>query len=459
LNEIRYVAATGALGVGVDAEALDKSLELRPHFIAADAGTTDAGPFALGSGTAAFPREAVKRDLTRVLVASRKANIPALIGSAGTAGGDPHVEWVLDIAREIAEENDLPLRTAVIRSEQDPDYLLGLYRDGRVRALDPAPDIDETVFSHSVRIVGMMGVEPLQAALNGGADFVLAGRCSDPALFAALPTLRGLPPGLAWHAGKVTECGTMACEGGRGGVITATVREHEVILRPVGTGLRCTPHSIAAHSLYENAHPYLHKECSGTLDLTHSTYTAIDDTAVRITGSEFIPASDYTVKLEGAELVGYQSIMVGGIRDPFILRRLDQWLGEVKAYIYGVVERVLMLHPLDWTLTVHVYGRNAVMGILEPNPSEIPHEVGIVVEATAATQELATKAAQLSRQPFLHHGVPEWSSGTTSFACLHNPAHIDRGAVYRFNLNHVAVPRTKTEMFRTEFVQLGGPRR
>jgi hypothetical protein len=106
----------------------------------------------------------------------------------------------------------------------------------------------------------MMGVEPLQAALDAGADFVLAGRCSDPALFAALPIMRGLPPGLAWHAGKVTECGTMACEGGRGGVIMATVREHEVILRPVGEGLRCTPQSIAAHSLYENAHPYLHKD-------------------------------------------------------------------------------------------------------------------------------------------------------------------------------------------------------
>src|ERR1700730_7245784 len=387
LDEIRYVAASGALGVGVDAEALDKSLDMRPHFIASDAGTTDAGPFALGSGTAAFAREAIKRDLARVLVASRKANIPALIGSAGTAGGDPHGEWGLDIAREIADENDLSLRTAVIRAEQNPDYLLGLYREGRIRALDPAPEIDEAVFAHSARIVGMMGVEPLQAALDAGADFVVAGRCSDPALFAAIPVMRGLPPGLAWHAGKVTECGTMACEGRQGGVITATVREHEVILRPVGEGLRCTPQSIAAHSLYENAHPYLHKECSGTLDLTHSKYTAIDDVSVRITGSEFIPSADYTVKLEGAELVGYQSIMIGGIRDPFILRRLDQWLAEVKAYIHGAVERVLLMHPTDLTLTVHVYGRNAVMGALEPYTSAIPHEVGIVGETTAATQE------------------------------------------------------------------------
>src|SRR5882757_6286568 len=458
-SEIRYVAATGALGVGVHIESLEKSLEIEPAFIAADAGTTDAGPFSLGMGVPAFAREAVKRDLDALLSITRKAKIPALIGSAGTAGGDPHVDWVLDIAREIAEENHLSLRTAVIRSEQNRDYLLGLYREGRVRALDPAPEIDETVFSRSARIVGMMGVEPLQAALDAGADFVLAGRCSDPALFAALPTLRGLPPGLAWHAGKVTECGTMACEGGHGGVITATVREHEVILRPVGAGLRCTPQSIAAHSLYENAHPYLHKECSGTLDLTNSKYTAIDAVSVRITGSDFIPSKDYTVKLEGAELVGYQSIMIGGIRDPFILRRLDPWLTEVKAYIYGSVERVLLLRPADWTLSVHVYGRNAVMGAMEPNPSDMPHEVGIVVEATAATQDLATKAAQLSRQPFLHHGVPEWTSGTTSFACLHNTAHINRGAVYRFNLNHVAVPHSKTEMFKTEFVQLGESRR
>ena len=455
MDEIRYIAASGALGAGVDAKTLDRALALEPHFIASDAGTTDAGPFSLGGGQPAFPREAVKRDLTRVLLASRKAGIPALIGSAGTAGGDPHVDWVLDIAHEIVAQHDLGLRTAVIRSEQTKDYLLGLYREGRIRALDPAPPLDEAVIERSARIVGMMGVEPLQEALEGGADFVLAGRCSDPALYAALPILRGLPSGLAWHAGKVTECGTMACEGDRRGVITATIREDEAIITPFGEGLRCTPQSIAAHSLYESGDPYLHKECSGTLDLTRSQYEAIDERSVRITGSEFIPSKDYTVKLEGAERIGFQSIMVGGIRDPYIIRRLDQWLAEVEAHIYGAVERVLGLGRRDWTLTTHVYGRNAVMGDLEPDAPSLPREVGIVVAATAASQELATKAAQLTRQPFLHHGVPEWMGGITSFACLHNPAHIDRGAVYRFNLNHVAVPRTKTEMFRTEFVQLG----
>jgi Acyclic terpene utilisation family protein AtuA len=458
MSEVRYVAATGALGVGVDQTALMKSLELKPHFIAADAGTTDAGPFSLGSGRAAFARESVKRDLTHVLVASRKAGIPALIGSAGTAGADAHVDWVLDIAREIVDEVGLSVRTAVIRSQQNSAYLLQLFREGRIRPLDPAPPLDEKLFERSSRIVGMMGVEPLQAALEEGAEFVLAGRCSDPALYAALPTMRGLPHGLAWHAGKVTECGTMACEGGRGGVITGTIREHEAIIRPVGDGLRCTPQSVAAHSLYENGDPYLHKECSGTLDLSGSQYIAVDERTVRITGSAFHPAAEYTVKLEGAELIGHQSVMIGGIRDPYIVNRLDQWLGEVKAIIDRSVERLLGLSPIEWTLTVHVYGRDAVMGRMEPERSAVPHEVGIVVEATASTQDTATKIAQLARQPFLHHGVPEWMGGITSFACLHNPAHIERGAVYRFNLNHIAIPHTQMEMFRTEIVQLGKAR-
>src|SRR5258706_1344567 len=183
-SEIRYVAATGALGVGVDAESLERSLEIAPAFIAADAGTTDAGPFSLGMGVAAFAREAVKRDLTVILSAARRAKIPVLIGSAGTAGGDPHVDWMVDIAREVVRELGIDLRTAVIRSEQSKDYLLGLHRQGRIRALDPAPELSEHTNARSTRIGGMMGVEPLQAALEAGAEFVLSGRWAGSPPFA-----------------------------------------------------------------------------------------------------------------------------------------------------------------------------------------------------------------------------------------------------------------------------------
>lgn len=458
-DEVRFVAATAMLGGGVHASALQQALDLEPHFIAADAGTTDAGPYSLGSGEPAFPRAAVKRDLRVILQARQQRDIPALVGSAGTAGADRQVDLTLDIIQEIAREEGMSLRVAVIRSEQDSAYLTRLHREGRIRALEPAPEIDETTFVKSVHIVGMMGAEPLQAALSQGADFVLAGRCSDPALYAAIPIMRGFPEALAWHAGKVAECGTMACVG-RNGVLTGAVQRDAAILRPVGKEIRCTPQSVAAHSLYEAGDPFIQKECSGTLDISRSRYTAEGETAVRITGSCFTPADAYTVKLEGAELVGYQSLMIGGIRDPYILKQLDHWLGEVRDTILRVVNRTLGvdLTAPGYRLLFHVYGRNGVMGDLEPPSTRIPHEVGIVVEATAPEQEIATEIIQLARQPFLHHNIPEWMGGITSFACLHNPGHVNRGPVYRFNLNHIAIPHSESEMFRTDFVNIQGGR-
>jgi Acyclic terpene utilisation family protein AtuA len=456
-QQVRFISPIGSVGAGISSAALDEALAQAPHFIACDAGTTDAGPFSLGMGISAFPREAVKRDLSLMLRAGRTANIPVIIGSAGTAGGDVHVDWVLEIAREIVAEYHLTLRTAVIYAEQDKAYLKRLLQQNRILPLDPAPPISEGIIDSSSRIVGMMGVEPLQQAVADGANFVLAGRCSDSALFAAIPLMQGFPPGLAWHAGKVSECGTLVCETLGKGVILTTIGQDEITIRPYGAGLRCTPQSVAAHSLYENANPYLHRECSGTFDLTKSTFEAIDDVRVRIRGSEFI-SEPYTVKLEGAALAGYQSIIVGGIRDPHIIRQLDNWLAEVRSYIDESVSHVLgdAADKGSYSLTFHTYGINAVMGSLEPDPKHLPHEVGIVLEASAPTQEMAHQLAQLSRQPLLHYPIKEWGGSTTAFACLHNPAVIDRGPIYRFNLHHVAVPTTLLEMFRTHFIDLSG---
>jgi hypothetical protein len=456
-QQIRFISPVGSLGGGISSVALDEALTQAPHFIASDAGTTDAGPFSLGTGIPAFPREAVKRDLSLMLRVGRKANIPVIIGSAGTAGGDVHVDWVLEIAREIVAEHHLTLRTAAIYAEQDKAYLKRLLHQNRILPLDPAPPINDSIIDSSSRIVGMMGVEPIQEALSKGANFVLAGRCSDSALFAAIPLMHGFPPGLAWHAGKVSECGTLVCEMLGKGVIFTTISQDEITIRPYGDGLRCTPQSVAAHSLYENANPYLHRECSGTFDLTKSTFEAIDDVTVRIRGSEFI-SEPYTVKLEGAALAGYQSIIVGGIRDPHVIGQLDSWLAAVRSYIDESVSHVLrdIADKSSYSLVFHAYGVNAVMGRLEPDREHLPHEVGIVLEATAPTQDLAHKLAQLSRQPLLHYPIKEWAGSITAFACLHNPAVIDRGPVYRFSLNHVAVPSSPVEMFRTHFIDLCG---
>src|SRR4029077_7090533 len=113
-----------------------------------------------------------------------------LVGSAGTAGGAGYVAWGLKNAREIVYENHLNLRTAVIYAEQEKTYLKRLLHQNRILPLDPAPPISDSIIDSSSRIVGMMGVEPLQQAILEGANFVLAGRCSDSALFAAIPLMQ-----------------------------------------------------------------------------------------------------------------------------------------------------------------------------------------------------------------------------------------------------------------------------
>jgi hypothetical protein len=140
--------------------------------------------------------------------------------------------------------------------------------------------------------------------------------------------------------------------------------------------------SIASHNLYENGTPYELVEPSGVLNTVDAKYEAVSDRAVRVSGGHFTPAERYTVKLEGAELSGYQSIIIGAVRDPIILRQFDSWLdGLVKAAKDRI--RAVFGHGIEekYRFDVRVFGRNAAMGRLESDLS-MGHEVGLVFQVT-----------------------------------------------------------------------------
>ena len=461
MDELRILAPSGVCGSGFLETTFERALALQPHFMGCDAGSTDPGPSHLGSGSAAFPREAVKRDLRLMLLGARRLKIPLLIGSAGTAGGDVHLEWFVAILKEIAAAENLGFKLAVIHAEQNKDYLKKRLREGRIRPLEPAPEFDEQVIDRSERIVGMMGAEPYTRALAAGAEVVIAGRSSDTAIFAAIPIARGFPEGLAWHAGKILECGAASVvQRTTPDCMFAWLRKDHFVVESPNPGYRCSPQSIATHSLYENADPFMLVECSGTLDLTHSQYEAAGERAVRVAGSEFIPTKRYTVKLEGAEKVGYQSIIIGSIRDPFIIHQVDEWVERLKARIGVRVTQVYgdKLKPGDYLVNIRVYGKNGTMGSLEPVKVIRSHELCLVFEITAPTQDVASSIAGVVRHQALHLPIPEWSGLITALACPYNPAHLDRGAVYRFNVNHVVEPDTPYEMFPMQLFEVAGAR-
>jgi hypothetical protein len=458
VNEMRVLAPTGVMGSGFLESSFEAALERRPCFIGCDAGSTDPGPYCLGAGKSAFSRAAVKRDLRLMLLGARRLEIPLLVGSSGTAGADVHLAWTADILSEIAREERLTFRLALIHAEQPKDYLKRRLAEGRITPLHPAPAFDAGVIERSTRIVGMMGCEPYLAALDQGADVVLAGRSSDTAIFAGLPIRNGLPAGLAWHAAKILECGAASVERRKTpDCLMATIRPDHFIIEPLDPELRCTPQSVASHTLYESADPFFITECSGTIDASVAEYQAESPRAVRVSGSRFKPAKRYTVKLEGAELAGYQSVIIGSIRDPFIIRQIDDWLARLRQAIGRRVGDVYgeSLKPGDWRLDIRVYGRDGTMGPLEPVRTITTHELCLVLEITASSQDTANALAQVTRHQALHLPIPEWSGLITTLACPYNPAHLERGAVYRFTVNHVVEPDGPLEMFPIEVKEIG----
>jgi hypothetical protein len=457
MNEVRVLSASGVCGSGFREESLEEAMGRKPHFIGCDGGSTDPGPYPLGAGVTSFPAVSIKRDLRLMLRAARKAGIPLLMGTAGTSGGEPHLATVRKIVEDIAAEEGLKFPMAIIHSEQSKDYLKKRLREGRIKPLKPAPEFDEGVIDRAARIVGMMGEEPYLKALDNGAEVVIAGRSSDCAIFSGIPVRNGIPAGIAWHAAKILECGTASVEQRKSpDCLMATCRADHFDVEPLDPSLRCTPQSIASHSLYENADPYLHVESNGTIDLTEAQYKALDNRRVRVSGSGFIPAKTYTVKLEGSEKVGYQSIIIGGIRDPFIIRQIDDWLARLHERVHIRVAEIYggKLARKDYFFNVRVYGKNGVMGALEPIKEINTHELCLLFEVTAPTQEIASAIASVTRHQALHLPIPEWSGLITGVACPYNPAYLERGAVYRFCVNHVVEPDDPYEMFPIEYVNV-----
>ena len=89
MKEMRIVAVNGCLGYGFDAESLAAGVAMAPEVVGADAGSTDPGPYYLGSGQSLVRPAQIRRDLGLALTKARAAKVPLIVGSAGMGGGEP----------------------------------------------------------------------------------------------------------------------------------------------------------------------------------------------------------------------------------------------------------------------------------------------------------------------------------------------------------------------------------
>jgi hypothetical protein len=450
---VRIIFPIGMLGGWFPEETVARGIAMGADAIAVDAGSTDSGPHYLGAAIGKSSRASVKRDLRVLIVAARAAGIPVVVTSCGTSGTDTGVDWTADIAREIADEEKLSFTLARIYSELSRETVLDALESGRTRPLEPAAPLAAEVVQRCEHIVALMGHEPIAAALDAGADVVLAGRASDTASVAAIALRRGIAAGPTWHAAKTVECGSQCTTEPLGGGVLVEIDNDGFTVHPLNDTAAATPLTVAAHMLYENADPFRMREPGGTLDTSGAVYTALTDRVTRVEGSRFEEAAQTTIKLEGSAIGGYETISLVGIRDPEILVHMDQWLERFTTLgLEPRVHSLLGLAPDGYEVQLRAYGYNAVLGDLEAatNP---PREVGVLLKVRASDQATATAIAKIAN-PIMLHLPLEGMTHLPSYAFATSPAEIERGASYEFVLQHTIDVDDEAELFRTEIEEV-----
>jgi hypothetical protein len=458
MKTCKVLMPIGGLGAKINQEAFDNGMALGPDVIAIDAGSTDSGPGYLGKGMCKFARGMLKNDLKIALIGAKKAGIPLFVGSCGTCGTDNMVDETADIVLEICREEGFAGKIAKVYSQQDPAILKKKWDEGKIHALEGAPEITRETFDECSNIVALMGAEPFIEAFKQGADVVLCGRATDTAIIAALPLFKGCSPAAAWHGAKTVECGAQCADNSEGMGVFLTVDEEGFLVTPLLPNSHCTPYTVSAHLLYENADPYRLTEPSGTMLTGDAVYIQKDAQSTYVTGSRFEHAEQYTMKLEGAALAGYQNISLVGIANRKVMADPEKWIRNISGYVDKYIQKIGISHD-DYSFNFKAYGYNAVIDGPVPAGTPPPREIGMLLTVTAKTQELATRVAKVFN-PFLLHFPADYDAESgareqmPSFAFPFSPVDCPRGATYEFKLHHVVDVDDPLELVRFEYVDV-----
>lgn len=426
---MKIIALNGLLGYGYSETALKNAFLEKPDFIGVDAGSTDPGPYYLGSGFSFTNENSVKRDLTLALPEAVKRKIPFIIGSAGGSGAKEHVAWLCKIIDQIVKENQLTFKMAVVYADVPTEYVTEKFSQGKIKPMGGLKATIETI-KQSNRIVAQLSIEPVIEALDKGADVVVCGRLCDTAIYAAPAIRTGYDPGLAFHMAKIMECGSMCSEPlSASDVMMGEIEDEFFTLTPMNPIRRCTVPRVAAHTMYEQSNPYHIFEPNGMIDLKNCKYEQIDSRSVRVSGSVYKPAAQKTLKLEGTRLAGYRTISIAGINDRDTIIHLDEIMSGVKHFLK---ENLRDTPPADYSINLRKYGVTAsdITGGCEGN-------LGIILDVVGKTPEISATVCAVARANMLHYDYSGRKSTAGNLAFPYSPSDIKMGEVYVFSLYHL----------------------
>ena len=448
---IKVLVPSGVLGLGFDLEALNNGVKNNPDIISIDGGSTDSGPYSLGSGTSKYSRAAIKAEWKSLMIARKKANVPLVIGSCGTCGTNGMVDWMENITIELAEELNQNIKIAKLYCQQEKNFIKKKFQLSKIFPLNPAPMLNDQLIDEMTNIVALAGAEQIQECINTGAEIILAGRTTDTAIISALPLMKGANPGSSWHGSKVVECGALCSTNPTSGVVMVEFDKTGFTVEPMSKNAFCTSETVAAHMLYENADPYILHEPGGYMDVTYSNYYNIDKKKVRVEGAKWHPSKQYSVKLEGAKIAGYQSSLLVLLRDKKYVEKVKNWTDKLSKFLKKEINERMDIDTSEYSLEFRHIGLNSTLGELEKNVRS-PVEVGVLCLITSKNQ-ISTEIAKLIN-PFLLHFPLSSNEELPTFAFPFSPVHSDRGCVYEFALNHILELDNPMDAFQIEILEV-----
>lgn len=454
-NPVSCIVPTGHLSYApMEPDSFYRGLQAHPGAIIADAGSCDIGPYPLGSDAAASPEAWQRFDIDHMLRGARQLGIPMIISSCNDTGTNIGVDKFVRIVKDVAAHRNLPpFQLAAIRHTLDKAQLAqALQRGERIAGLGHRPDLTPEVLDRTDNLVPVMGAEPFIEALRQGADVIVASRASDCCPFAGFAMHNGISPDIAYYWGKVLECASFACEPymGKETILGKAFADH-ITVTPMHPGQRCTPASLAGHAMYERNDPYREEVAGGDIDMGQVAYRQIDDITTEVRGMRFRPASEYWVKIEGAGKVGERCYVMVGVRDPQTIANIDRaiaWAREKVEAWYGP-------NGKRYQLYYHVYGKNGVLGDLEPMRDIGSHELGIAVEAIADSQALAEEIVTLGARSIFYARLP--TKGTAGGGVFLTEDVLMGKPAYEWTINHIMRLDSPLQLFQITLETVTAP--
>ena len=452
MNTLRFLCPNGHLGFApIKTGSFDLAVETGPDFILADSGSDDIGPGPLGSDTSTSPAEWQRHDLEKMLLAARKLGVPMIIGSAGDTGTNSRVDLYVGIIKELAQKHKLPqFKLGYFYSEVDKEFIEQKIRSGQaVEGLDGRSALSLEELAATEHIVAMAGVHPYIELLNQGAEVIIGGRSSDSVIFAGPAIRAGYPENLSYYLGKVLECASFCAEpyGGKESII-GEISMEDVKVTAMHPEQRCTIASVAGHAMYERSNPFFEYVAGGMLDMTNCVYEQFEPKTTRITGPEFVPAQEFRVKLEGSGKLGERYVGLASVRDPYTIANIDKvidWAQQEVRRRFG---------QTGYELHYSVFGRNGVMGDLEPLKDSPGHELCIVVQSVAPDKAMAEEICMTGTRQMFYARLPN-VKGTAGGVAFILDEVLPASPAYQWTVNHTLAVDSPLELFPTHMTQAG----